>query len=79
MLLVLAAVSVGLYAKLGAWQEGEPLAGCQQQAGRAPATASWWSRTPGVTEQDLLDFTLGLRTRLKRNRMTIAAGCCWGV
>ena len=56
--LVLAAVSVGLYAKAWRLAGGEPLAGCQQQAGEL-SNRILVERDAQVTEQDLLDFTWG--------------------
>ncbi|MGU5593386.1 c-type cytochrome biogenesis protein CcmI [Aeromonas sanarellii] len=62
--LVLAAVSVGLYAKLGAWQEVSRWQDASSRLGEL-SNRILVERDAQVTEQDLLDFTLGLRTRLK--------------
>ena len=45
--LVLAVVSIGLYAKLGAWQEVSPLAGCQQPVGELSIASPGGARHPG--------------------------------
>ena len=62
--LVLVVVSVGLYFKLGAWQEVQRW---QDASGRLGELSNriLVERNSEVTEQDLLDFTLALRTRLK--------------
>ncbi|MGY3902142.1 c-type cytochrome biogenesis protein CcmI [Aeromonas lusitana] len=62
--LVLVVVSVGLYYKLGAWQEVQRW---QDASGRLGELSNriLVERDAQVTEQDLLDFTLALRTRLK--------------
>ncbi|MGL6570463.1 c-type cytochrome biogenesis protein CcmI [Aeromonas caviae] len=62
--LVLAAVSIGLYAKLGAWQEVSRWQDASSRLGEL-SNRILVERDAQVTEQDLLDFTLGLRTRLK--------------
>ena len=62
--LVLAVVSVGLYAKLGAWQEVSRWQDASSRLGEL-SNRILVERDAQVTEQDLLDFTLGLRTRLK--------------
>ncbi|MDM5085154.1 c-type cytochrome biogenesis protein CcmI [Aeromonas rivipollensis] len=62
--LVLVVVSLGLYYQLGAWQE---LSRWQDVSSRLGELSNriLVERDSEVTEQDLLDFTLGLRTRLK--------------
>ncbi|EKP0307365.1 c-type cytochrome biogenesis protein CcmI [Aeromonas veronii] len=62
--LVLLIVSLGLYYKLGAWQE---VARWQDASSRIGELSNriLVERNAEVTEQDLLDFTLALRTRLK--------------
>ncbi|MGL5326641.1 MAG: c-type cytochrome biogenesis protein CcmI [Aeromonas sp.] len=62
--LVLFIVSLGLYYKLGAWQE---VARWQDASSRIGELSNriLVERNAEVTEQDLLDFTLALRTRLK--------------
>ena len=62
--LVLAVVSIGLYAKLGAWQEVSRWQDASSRLGEL-SNRILVERDAQVTEQDLLDFTLGLRTRLK--------------
>ncbi|CAJ1809835.1 hypothetical protein IIDPJIOB_01273 [Aeromonas veronii] len=62
--LVLLVVSLGLYYKLGSWQE---VSRWQDASGRLGELSNriLVERDAQVTEQDLLDFTLALRTRLK--------------
>ncbi|QXB00002.1 c-type cytochrome biogenesis protein CcmI [Aeromonas sp. FDAARGOS 1416] len=62
--LVLLVVSLGLYYKLGSWQE---VSRWQDASGRLGELSNriLVERDAKVTEQDLLDFTLALRTRLK--------------
>jgi len=62
--LVLAVVSIGLYAKLGAWQEVSRWQDASSRLGEL-SNRILVERDTRVTEQDLLDFTLALRTRLK--------------
>ena len=62
--LVLAVVSIGLYAKLGAWQEVSRWQDASSRLGEL-SNRILVERDARVTEQDLLDFTLALRTRLK--------------
>lgn len=61
--LVLVVVSLGLYAKLGAWQEVQHW---QSVSARLPELSNriLIERDSEVTEQDLQEFMLGLRTRL---------------
>ncbi|PJG60638.1 c-type cytochrome biogenesis protein CcmI [Aeromonas cavernicola] len=62
--LVLLVVSLGLYYKLGAWQE---VSRWQEANSRLSELSNriLVERDAKVSEQDLLDFTLALRTRLK--------------
>ncbi|MGE6223797.1 c-type cytochrome biogenesis protein CcmI [Aeromonas media] len=62
--LVLVVVSLGLYYKLGAWQEVSRWQDASSRLGEL-SNRILVERDAEVTEQDLLDFTLGLRTRLK--------------
>ncbi|MBL0512789.1 c-type cytochrome biogenesis protein CcmI [Aeromonas media] len=62
--LVLVVVSLGLYYKLGAWQEVSRWQDASSRLGEL-SNRILVERDDEVTEQDLLDFTLGLRTRLK--------------
>lgn len=62
--LVLVAVSLGLYYQLGAWQEVSRWQDASSRLGEL-SNRILVERDSEVTEQDLLDFTLGLRTRLK--------------
>lgn len=62
--LVLVVVSVGLYFKLGAWQEVQRWQDASSRLGEL-SNRILVERDAEVTEQDLLDFTLALRTRLK--------------
>ena len=62
--LVLVVVSLGLYYKLGAWQEVSRWQDASSRLGEL-SNRILVERDSNVTEQDLLDFTLGLRTRLK--------------
>ena len=62
--LVLVVVSLGLYYKLGAWQEVSRWQDASSRLGEL-SNRILVERDSEVTEQDLLDFTLGLRTRLK--------------
>lgn len=62
--LVLLVVSLGLYYKLGSWQEVSRWQDVNSRLGEL-SNRILVERDAEVTEQDLLDFTLGLRTRLK--------------
>lgn len=62
--LVLVVVSLGLYYQLGAWQEVSRWQDASSRLGEL-SNRILVERDAEVTEQDLLDFTLGLRTRLK--------------
>ena len=62
--LVLVVVSLGLYYQLGAWQEVSRWQDASSRL-RELSNRILVERDSEVTEQDLLDFTLGLRTRLK--------------
>jgi len=57
-------VSLGLYYKLGAWQEVSRWQDASSRLGEL-SNRILVERDAQVTEQDLLDFTLALRTRLK--------------
>ncbi|MEV3814944.1 c-type cytochrome biogenesis protein CcmI [Aeromonas salmonicida] len=62
--LVLVVVSLGLYYKLGAWQEVQRWQDASSRLGEL-SNRILVERDALVTEQDLLDFMLALRTRLK--------------
>jgi cytochrome c-type biogenesis protein CcmI len=62
--LVLVVVSLGLYYQLGAWREVSRWQDASSRLGEL-SNRILVERDSEVTEQDLLDFTLGLRTRLK--------------
>lgn len=62
--LVLLVVSLGLYYKLGSWQEVSRWQDASSRLGEL-SNRILVERDAQVTEQDLLDFTLALRTRLK--------------
>lgn len=62
--LVLLVVSLGLYYKLGSWQEVSRWQDASSRLGEL-SNRILVERDAEVTEQDLLDFTLALRTRLK--------------
>ncbi len=62
--LVLVLVSLGLYYKLGAWQEVQRWQNASSRLGEL-SNRILVERDAQVTEQDLLDFMLALRTRLK--------------
>ncbi|HEH9408649.1 TPA: c-type cytochrome biogenesis protein CcmI [Aeromonas salmonicida subsp. pectinolytica] len=62
--LVLLVVSLGLYYKLGAWQEVQRWQDASSRLGEL-SNRILLERDAQVTEQDLLDFMLALRTRLK--------------
>ncbi|KTA75080.1 c-type cytochrome biogenesis protein CcmI [Aeromonas salmonicida] len=62
--LVLVGVSLGLYYKLGAWQEVQRWQDASSRLGEL-SNRILVERDAQVTEQDLLDFMLALRTRLK--------------
>ncbi|MFM1679775.1 c-type cytochrome biogenesis protein CcmI [Aeromonas salmonicida] len=62
--LVLVVVSLGLYYKLGAWQEVQRWQDASSRLGEL-SNRILVERDAQVTEQDLLDFILALRTRLK--------------
>ncbi|MCF5910267.1 c-type cytochrome biogenesis protein CcmI [Aeromonas veronii] len=62
--LVLVVVSLGLYYKLGSWQEVSRWQDASSRLGEL-SNRILVERDAKVTEQDLLDFTLALRTRLK--------------
>lgn len=62
--LVLVVVSLGLYYQLGAWREVQRWQDANSRLGEL-SNRILVERDAEVTEQDLLDFTLGLRTRLK--------------
>ncbi len=62
--LVLLVVSLGLYYKLGSWQEVSRWQDASSRLGDL-SNRILVERDAQVTEQDLLDFTLALRTRLK--------------
>ncbi|MEV3830719.1 c-type cytochrome biogenesis protein CcmI [Aeromonas allosaccharophila] len=62
--LVLVVVSLGLYYKLGSWQEVSRWQDASSRLGEL-SNRILVERDAQVTEQDLLDFTLALRTRLK--------------
>jgi len=62
--LVLLVVSLGLYYQLGAWQEVSRWQDASSRLGEL-SNRILVERDAQVTEQDLLDFTLALRTRLK--------------
>ncbi|MGY3894994.1 c-type cytochrome biogenesis protein CcmI [Aeromonas enterica] len=62
--LVLVVVSLGLYYKLGAWQEVSRWQDANSRLGEL-SNRILVERDAEVTEQDLMDFMLGLRTRLK--------------
>ncbi|WP_429067989.1 c-type cytochrome biogenesis protein CcmI [Aeromonas veronii] len=62
--LVLLMVSLGLYYKLGSWQEVSRWQDASSRLGEL-SNRILVERDAQVTEQDLLDFTLALRTRLK--------------
>lgn len=61
---VLLVVSLGLYYKLGSWQEVSRWQDASSRLGEL-SNRILVERDAQVTEQDLLDFTLALRTRLK--------------
>ena len=61
---VLVVVSLGLYYKLGSWQEVSRWQDASSRLGEL-SNRILVERGAQVTEQDLLDFTLALRTRLK--------------
>ena len=61
---VLVVVSLGLYYKLGAWQEVSRWQDASSRLGEL-SNQILVEQGSDVTEQDLLDFTLALRTRLK--------------
>ncbi|HEH9441991.1 TPA: c-type cytochrome biogenesis protein CcmI [Aeromonas sobria] len=61
---VLVVVSLGLYYKLGSWQEVSRWQDASSRLGEL-SNRILVERDAQVTEQDLLDFTLALRTRLK--------------
>ncbi|WP_033135575.1 c-type cytochrome biogenesis protein CcmI [Aeromonas finlandensis] len=61
---VLVVVSLGLYYKLGSWQEVSRWQDASSRLGEL-SNRILVERDAKVTEQDLLDFTLALRTRLK--------------
>lgn len=62
--LVLVVVSLGLYYQLGSWQEVSRWQDASSRIGEL-SNRILVERDAKVTEQDLLDFTLALRTRLK--------------
>ncbi len=62
--LVLLVVSLGFYYKLGSWQEVSRWQDASSRLGEL-SNRILVERDAKVTEQDLLDFTLALRTRLK--------------
>ena len=62
--LVLLVVSLGLYYKLGSWQEVSRWQDASSRLGEL-SNRILVERDAQVTEQDLLDFMLALRTRLK--------------
>ncbi|WP_279463447.1 c-type cytochrome biogenesis protein CcmI [Aeromonas veronii] len=62
--LVLLVVSLGLYYKLGSWQEVSRWQDASSRLGEL-SNRILVERDAQVTEQDLLDFRLALRTRLK--------------
>ncbi|BDC83236.1 c-type cytochrome biogenesis protein CcmI [Aeromonas hydrophila] len=62
--LVLLVVSLGLYYKLGSWQEVSRWQDANSRLGEL-SNRILVERDAEATEQDLLDFTLALRTRLK--------------
>ncbi|MGE6099024.1 c-type cytochrome biogenesis protein CcmI [Aeromonas salmonicida] len=62
--LVLVVVSLGLYYKLGAWQEVQRWQDASSRLGEL-SNRILVEQDAQVTEQDLLDFMLALRTRLK--------------
>lgn len=62
--LVLVVVSLGLYYKLGSWQEVSRWQDASSRLGEL-SNRILVERDAKVTEQDLLDFTLALRSRLK--------------
>ncbi|MCF3097027.1 c-type cytochrome biogenesis protein CcmI [Aeromonas australiensis] len=62
--LLLVVVSLGLYYKLGSWQEVTRWQDASSRLGEL-SNRILVERDAQVTEQDLLDFTLALRTRLK--------------
>ena len=62
--LVLVVVSLGLYYQLGSWREVQRWQDANSRLGEL-SNRILVERDAQVTEQDLLDFTLGLRTRLK--------------
>ncbi|MFU7709115.1 c-type cytochrome biogenesis protein CcmI [Aeromonas veronii] len=62
--LVLLVVSLGLYYKLGSWQEVSRWQDASSRLGEL-SNRILVERDAQVTEQDLLDFTLALRTSLK--------------
>jgi cytochrome c-type biogenesis protein CcmI len=62
--LVLVVVSLGLYYKMGAWQEVQRWQDASSRLGEL-SNRILVERDAQVTEQDLLDFMLALRTRLK--------------
>ncbi|MDM5061026.1 MULTISPECIES: c-type cytochrome biogenesis protein CcmI [Aeromonas] len=62
--LVLVVVSLGLYYQLGSWREVQRWQDASSRLGEL-SNRILVERDSEVTEQDLLDFTLGLRTRLK--------------
>lgn len=62
--LVLLVVSLGLYYKLGSWQEVSRWQDASSRLGEL-SNRILVERDAQVTAQDLLDFTLALRTRLK--------------
>ncbi|MCE9970778.1 c-type cytochrome biogenesis protein CcmI [Aeromonas salmonicida] len=62
--LVLVVVSLGLYYKLGAWQEVQRWQDASSRLGEL-SNRILVERDAQVTEQELLDFMLALRTRLK--------------
>ncbi|WP_412705381.1 Cytochrome c-type biogenesis protein CcmH precursor [Aeromonas rivipollensis] len=62
--LAMVVVSLGLYYQLGAWQEVSRWQDASSRLGEL-SNRILVERDSEVTEQDLLDFTLGLRTRLK--------------
>ncbi|WP_113721205.1 c-type cytochrome biogenesis protein CcmI [Aeromonas salmonicida] len=62
--MVLVVVSLGLYYKLGAWQEVQRWQDASSRLGEL-SNRILVEQDAQVTEQDLLDFMLALRTRLK--------------
>ncbi|MDM5138892.1 c-type cytochrome biogenesis protein CcmI [Aeromonas bestiarum] len=62
--LVLVVVSLGLYYQLGSWREVQRWQDANSRLGEL-SNRILVERDAQVTEQDLMDFMLGLRTRLK--------------